>query len=141
MKRLLLPLIAALALPTAALALPTAANAAKRDPIYLSCDYGEKNNLLQEITINPGKEFGTVSWIVAGTGKEVSKKAQQFVSSDSYKLKSVDAGRFGFTRTWAISRTDGSITQKVVFTVNDTNEPPIYASGKCKKIKRVKTLF
>ena len=121
-RLLLLPLIAVLSSCT---------NAAKGEPIYLKCDI-KKDYFPSEITINPGKEFGTISW-KGSSGNEVSAKAQQFISSDSYKLKEVDGTTI---TTWSISRTDGSATRTTEIGTN-----AIFSQGKCKKIKRAKTLF
>ena len=134
MKRLLLAPL--LLLSTV---LSSCTNSAKGEAIYLKCDI-KGDYFPSEITINPGKEFGTISW-KGSSGNEVSAKAQQFISSDSYKLKIVEVGMLSNTKTYSISRTDGSITREIFSTENRDILPTLYDSGKCKKIKRAKTLF
>ncbi len=120
------------------------ANPAASKSIYLKCVYDNKVNF-DQVIINPDKETGTVTLYsklkTGGFEAGESWKAQQFISSDFYKLKYVGLGEYGWTRTWSISRIDGAFSATNVFTNNKFNQPGLSYKGTCKKTKRPKTLF
>tara|TARA_A100001011_G_scaffold2034_1_gene2449 strand:+ start:275 stop:667 length:393 start_codon:yes stop_codon:yes gene_type:complete len=130
MKRLLLPLLAALALPTAVNA----------ETIYLECKFVEYEPLV-ELAINPNADKGTIRTISNSTG-ESSYKANQFIKSDSYSLKAMTSTG---TSTYTVSRIDGSATSyyelsekyKKLFPENVAK----FRNGSCKKKEKVETLF
>ena len=126
MKRLLLPLLAVLALPTAVNA----------ETVYLECKFEKYKNLI-ELGINPNTDQGTIR------DGESTYKANQFIKSDSYSLKT-NTGTF--ITTIAVSRIDGSATRqsemlkeyKKIF----PELPPVtIRNGNCKKKEKVDTLF
>jgi len=130
LKRFLIPLLAALALPTVVNA----------ETVYLECKF-ETFGPLIELEINPNTNQGTVKSI-SNSKKGVSYKANQFIKSDSYSLKvntmiSID--------TYTVSRIDGSATQYI-----EVQEPykkifpkmdGIIRNGICKKKEKIETLF
>ena len=70
MHKLLIPLLAAVALPTAVNA----------ETVYLECKFEKYENLI-ELGINPNTDQGTIR------DGESTYKANQFIKSDSYSLK------------------------------------------------------
>ena len=130
MKRLLLPLLAALALPTAVNA----------ETIYLECKFDTYEPLV-ELAINPNTDQGTIRTISNSTG-DSSYKANQFIKSDSYSLKAFTKIS---TNTYTVSRIDGSATQYIELTEKYRKIFPKNAAklrnGSCKKKEKVETLF
>ena len=130
MKRLLLPLLALLALPTAINA----------ETVYLECKF-EKYEPLIELGINPNTDQGTVRSISNSTG-ETTYKANQFIKSDSYSLKAITTVSID---TYTVSRIDGSATlqsilmepYKKMLGEMGTN----FRNGICNKKEKLETLF
>ena len=126
MKRILLPLIAALALP----------NTVNAETVYLECKFEKYKNLI-ELGINPNTDQGTIR------DGESTYKANQFIKSDSYSLKT-NTGTF--ITTIAVSRIDGSATRQSEMLENYKKIFPelpavIIRDGSCKKKEKVETLF
>ena len=134
MKRLLLPLLAALALPTAVNA----------ETIYLECKFDTYEPLV-ELAINPNTDQGTIRTISNSTG-DSSYKANQFIKSDSYSLKAIQTFS---TDTYTVSRIDGTANQSIVWNEKFKKIFPdlykkaklIWRDGNCKKKEKVETLF
>ena len=99
MRKLLIPLLAALALPTAVNA----------ETVYLECKF-EKFNGLIELEINPNTNQGTVKSI-SNSKREVEYRAKQFIKSDSISLT---VNTEISTDTYTVSRIDGSATQQSI---------------------------
>jgi hypothetical protein len=133
MKRLLLPLLAALALPTAVNA----------ETIYLECKFVEYEPLV-ELAINPNADKGTIRTI--SKDADNSYKANQFIKSDSYSLKAIQTFS---TDTYTVSRIDGTANQSIVWNEKFKKIFPdlykkaklIWRDGNCKKKEKVETLF
>ncbi len=99
MRKLLIPLLAALALPTAVNA----------ETVYLECKFENFNGLI-ELEINPNTNQGTVKSI-SNSKREVEYRAKQFIKSDSISLK---VNTEISTDTYTVSRIDGSATQQSI---------------------------
>ena len=111
MKRLLIPLLAAIALP----------NAVKAEPVYLTCTMS-KDNRQAEITLN--EDTGTVDFVWSRTGNTFKKKG---VFNQTTVVWNTGIAN------WTIDRTNGKVYLSSQYT--DTEE------GICKKSEKVKTLF
>ncbi len=115
MKRLLLPLLAAIALP----------NAVNAELVYLECYFPKQKTQKEttmEVTLN--EEQGKVTYLIKTTG---STKTLPATFSQEYILFSEEY------ISWQIDRTNGEITNKFY-----TFDP---AYGNCKKTEKTKTLF
>ncbi len=125
MKRLLLPLIAALALPSAVNA----------ETIYLECKF-EGIEVIKVLGINPTGEIGTVSTTSS------TQKAPQFITPDSYALKT---SNLIADNTYTVSRINGlatfESTFKEAFVKVSGGTKYINRNGSCKKKEKVETLF
>ena len=117
MKRLLLTLIAALALPTAVNA----------ELVYLECYFPKQksqNETNIEVTLN--EEQGKVTYLVKETG---STKTLPASFSQEYILFEEEYV------SWQINRTNGEFSNKFKIGVMDRSY------GNCKKTEKTKTLF
>lgn len=92
------------------------------------------------ITINPTSDFGVVSWIDR-QNKEISVRALQFITLESYKLNHVEVGAYGWTRTWKVDRSTGKFVKTAEFTDNRFKQSPVVDSGKCQKVSQKRNLF
>ena len=129
MKRIILPLLAALALPTAVNA----------ETIYLKCDINEQEDIVYKFAINEENSTVQVS-VPMARGYYKSIKGSLFVSSDSFAAKVVDSGG-SFTR-YEINRLDGSYEMHMGSWKypEDIPEQKV-ATGTCSKEEKQKTLF
>ena len=115
MKRLLLPLLAALALPTAINA----------EIVYLDCDLTNSSNTVPVgITLNESQ--GKVTYFIKSTG---FTKTLPAIFNQKFILFKEDLAN------WQINRIDGTISRRVAY-VKDPNE-----NGKCPKVEKTKTMF
>ena len=115
MKPLLLPLIAALALPTAVNA----------EIVYLDCDLTNSSNTIPVgITLNESQ--GKVTYFIKSTG---FTKTLPVIFNQKFILFKEDLAN------WQINRIDGTISRRVAY-VKDPNE-----NGKCQKVEKTKTMF
>ena len=115
MKRLLLPLLAALALPTSVNA----------ETVYLDCNLTNSYKTL-EVGITLNEAQGKVTYLIKSTG---STKTLPAIFNQKSILFGNDIAK------WQINRTDGTISRRMSF-VKDPNE-----NGKCKKAEKTKTMF
>ena len=130
-KRLLLPLLALLALP----------NAVNAEAVYLESKF-EKYEPLIELGIKPNTDQGIVRSISNSIGEKIYK-ANQSIKYDSYSLK---ANATVSIDTYTVSRIDGSATKytemkekyKKIF---HEMAAVIIRNGSCKKKEKVETLF
>ena len=128
MKRLLLPLLAALALPTAVNA----------ETIYLKCDINEQEGIVYKFTINEDNSTAQVL-VPMARGYYKSYKASLLSTNDSFAAKVVYP-EGSFTRH-EISRVDGSYGMHMgAWKVDDIPEEKV-ATGTCSKEEKVETLF
>ena len=128
MKRFLVPLLAAFALPSAVNA----------ETIYLKCDINEQENIVYKFAINEENSTVQVS-VPMARGYYKSIKGSLFVSSDSFAAKVVYP-EGSFTRH-EISRVDGSYGMHMgAWKVDDIPEEKV-ATGTCSKEEKVETLF
>ena len=111
MKRLLLPLLAALALPTAVNA----------EPIYLTWTIGNDNRQAK-ITLNEDTETVDFGW---------SRKGNTFKSKGVFNQTTV-VWNTGYAKG-TIDRTNGKVSLSTQYTEAE--------EGICKKSEKVKTLF
>ena len=116
MKRFLLPLLAALALPTAVNAEAT----------YLTCDLND-NPKKVDITLNQNQ--GKVTYIYPNSGSTWTVPAQY---TNTAILFSTDIAK------WQLDRTNGKIYVKFVLSNGSVLNS---AEGNCKKAEKTKTLF
>ena len=114
MKRFLLPLLAALALPTSV----------KAELVYLECKLDEAPFEV-EVTLNERER--EVTYIYPRSGKSWTNQA-------SYTKDKILFG--GEYRSWTIDRTNGRIFFKIDYFGVQEN-----AEGTCKKAEKTKTLF
>ena len=118
MKRLLLPLLAALALPTAVIA----------EPIYLECELirlDDKTSRTQvSLTLNESQS--TVSYIVVNGGTNTLPATFNQTSI----LFANDLAK------WQLNRTTGEIFRQITLGIYISPE-----KGSCKKAEKTKTLF
>ena len=115
MKRLLLPLLAALALPTAVNA----------HIVYLDCDLTNSYGTI-DVGITLNESQGKVTYLIK---KNSSSKTLPAIFNQKSILFGNDIAK------WQINRTDGKISRRVSF-VKDPNE-----NGKCQKVEKTKTMF
>ena len=124
MKRLLLPLLAALTLP----------NAVNAETFYLECKF-ENLETIFVLGINPAGEIGTVST------PSQTQNAIQLISPETYSLKTSDLIS---DRTYTVSRINGlAMTEdryKDGFAKLSGMEYEV-RNGSCKKKEKVETLF
>ena len=116
MKRLLLPLLAAIALPTAVNAEST----------YLTCDLND-NPKKVDITLN--QDQGKVTYIYPNSGSTWTVPAS--FTNKAILFKSGSAN-------WQLDRTNGKIYVKFVLFNGDVLGE---AEGSCTKVENTKTLF
>tara|TARA_B100000963_G_scaffold356513_1_gene376751 strand:+ start:434 stop:781 length:348 start_codon:yes stop_codon:yes gene_type:complete len=115
MKRLLLPLLAALALPTAVNA----------ELVYLECYFPKQEGTKEKnVEVTLQEEQGKVTTLIRETGYTATYPAvfnsQNILFSEEYL-------------GWEINRTNGKI-----FLQFYTSKP---VSGDCKKVEKTKTMF
>ena len=115
MKRLLLPLLAALALPTSVNA----------ETVYLDCNLTNSYKTL-EVGITLNEAQGKVTYLIKSTG---STKTLPAIFNQKSILFGNDIAK------WQINRTDGTISRRISF-IKDPNE-----NGECKKAEKIKTMF
>jgi len=154
MKRLLLPLLAALALPTAVNA----------EVVNLECestylDWNESRKLDKNEIVNAYIDIDLDNQTSSINEKDFITKFNTFITRDSFVLTYLDTERKEKDQI-TISRVDGSfvrsyeklqlnkesvyLNEKFYNLVKSKNEKllePMRISGKCKKAKKIKTIF
>ena len=154
MKRLLLPLLAALALPTAVNA----------EVVNLECestylDWNESRKLDKNEIVNAYIDIDLDNQTSSINEKDFITKFNTFITRDSFVLTYLDTERKEKDQI-TISRVDGSFVrsyeklqlnkesvyfnEKFYNLVKSKNEKllePMRISGKCKKAKKIKTIF
>ena len=131
MKRLLIPLLAALALPTAVNA----------EILYLRCTPNTKQKTVFSITINEVTQSSIISTPMKD-GTETLNKGSLFATSDLFIIKSKIMDFDSFYQKYEISRLNGSFTMymgSLKYPVRIPEEK-VY-DGVCIKEERAKTLF
>ena len=128
MKSLLLPLLAAIALPTAINA----------EILYLRCTPNTKQKTVFSITINEDNSSSLVSTPLRD-GSERLNKGTLFATSDLFIAKIIEDS---FYRKYEISRLNGSFTMYMgsIKYPDQIPEEKLY-DGVCIKEERAKTLF
>ena len=124
MKRLLLPLLAVFALPTAINAEST----------YLTCDLVDDSDRRKKVDITLNESQGKVTYMYPSTGSTWTVNGSFTKKSILFSTKS--GGSSGMN--WEVDRTNGNIYSEYVLfdgTIMST------AEGKCKKAEETKTLF
>ena len=142
MKRLLLPLLAALALPTAVNA----------EIIRLQCG-GDGTTILNEFSINENAGQATIL-----IDDKIVKTREVFATSDLFIIEYEDPFGDFFKKEFQINRNDGSYIFKSFLKYDDIVDgaqgfdrsiedkrrkeaEPIYGKSNCKKVKAKKKLF
>tara|TARA_B100000212_G_scaffold238313_1_gene181385 strand:+ start:169 stop:516 length:348 start_codon:yes stop_codon:yes gene_type:complete len=115
MRKLLVPLLAAIAFPTAVNA----------EIVYLDCDLTNSYKTL-EVGITLNESQGKVTYLIKKTG---SSKTLPAIFNQKSILFGNDIAK------WQINRTDGTISRRMSY-VKDPNE-----NGKCKKVEKPKKMF
>ena len=128
MKRLLLPLLAALALPTSVNA----------EIVYLRCTPNTEKKIDFSITINEENSSSLVSTPLRD-GSERLNKGTLFATSDSFIVKIIEDSLY---RKYEISRLDGSYIGYMGSAKYPDKIPESkYQNGSCIKEEKKKTLF